>query len=157
MELKIEYMDPADLVPYEGNARSHAEEDVSAIVESIKAFGFNDPIGIWKGNLIIEGHGRLIAAKRLGMKTVPCIRLDELTDEERRAYALAHNKTAELSGWNWQALESELHDLTEAKMSRFGFDEETDIAIDNLFDSSDDKEKEPKRIQCPECGEWFEV
>ena len=82
------------------NARKHADADVSTIVKSIEEFGFDDPIGIWgENNTIVEGHGRLIAAKKLGMKQVPVIRLDHLTDEQRRAYALAHNKTAEMSDW----------------------------------------------------------
>ena len=96
--LHIEQLPVDALHPYERNARKHAEKDVTAIIASIEEFGFNDPIGIWGAdNLIVEGHGRLSAAKQLGMKTVPCIRLDHLTDEQRRAYALAHNKTAELS------------------------------------------------------------
>lgn len=97
-QLKIEYLPLSSLVQYKKNARKHSEKDVTAICNSIKEFGFNDPIGIWSDkNIIVEGHGRYLAARRLGMETVPCIRLDYLTDEQRRAYALAHNKTAELS------------------------------------------------------------
>ena len=99
--LKIEYLKVSNLKPYKKNARKHADDDVLTIMESIKEFGFSDPIGIWsEENIIVEGHGRLIAAKKLGMKEVPVIRLDHLTDEQRRAYALAHNKTAEMSEWD---------------------------------------------------------
>ena len=123
MELKIEYLSTEDLRPYENNARKHADEDVDAIVASIKQFGFDDPIGIWsEDNLIVEGHGRLLAAKKLGMKTVPCIRLDHLSDEERRAYALAHNRTAELSGWDFDIRDEELARIGGIDMSAFGFD-----------------------------------
>lgn len=122
--LRIEYLSVGALKPAERNARKHTESDIQAIVESIKEFGFSDPIGIWGGaNIIVEGHGRLLAAQRLGMTEVPCIRLDHLTDEQRRAYALAHNKTAELSDWDFSALEAELDDLKDAfNLAAFGFD-----------------------------------
>lgn len=120
--LQIEYLNVDDLVPYERNAREHHKEDVDMIVNSIKQFGFNDALGIWHDNLVVEGHGRLLAAKKLGMKTVPCVRLDHLTDEERRAYALAHNKTAENSMWNLDFLGLELDEIKDIDMMDFGFD-----------------------------------
>ena len=122
MDLKIEYIPVSDLKPYEKNARKHAAKDVEAIAASIREFGFDDPVGIWGDNLIVEGHGRLQAAKKLGMKKVPCIRLDHLSDEQRRAYALAHNRTAELSEWDVGLLDLELDDITDLDMSLFGFD-----------------------------------
>lgn len=110
--LTIEYIDVTKLKPYEKNARRHEEYDISQIAKSIEAYGFNDPIGIWgKDNQIVEGHGRLLAAKSLGMKEVPCIRLDDLTDEQRREYTIMHNKTAELSTWDFDMLEKELSEL----------------------------------------------
>lgn len=121
MELHIEYLPISQLKPYEKNARKHTDKDVEAIVSSIREFGFSDPIGIWGENLIVEGHGRLQAAKKLGMDKVPCIRLDHLTDEQRRAYALAHNKTAELSAWDTDLLGSELADIFDIDMEEFGF------------------------------------
>ncbi len=121
MELKIEYVSLESLRPYEKNARSHGKEDLKAIINSIQEFGFNDPIGVWH-DIIVEGHGRWMAAKELKMETVPILRLDELTDEQRKAYALAHNKTAELSGWNFDVLATELKDLADLDMSQFGFD-----------------------------------
>lgn len=136
MELKIEYLSVKDLRPYEKNARKHADADVSTIVKSIEEFGFDDPIGVWgNDNTIVEGHGRLIAAKKLGMKKVPVIHLDHLTDEQRRAYALAHNKTAEMSDWDFEMLESELGDITDIDMTDFGFsldeeEEEKEIVED---------------------------
>lgn len=111
-ELNIIYMPLQALEPYAGNARAHGEEDVEAIKKSIEKYGFNDPIGVWSDhNVIVEGHGRLAAAKALGLEMVPCIRLDHLTDEERREYAIMHNKTAELSSWDAEALRKELEDL----------------------------------------------
>lgn len=128
MELKIEYLPVDALVPYEGNARKHAPDDIDQIKASIEADGFNDPIGIWKGNVIIEGHGRLIAAKELGFETVPVIRLDHLTDTQRRDYAIRHNRTAELSGWDFGKLEEEVAQLeiegVDLSGLKFDFDNE---------------------------------
>ena len=110
--MNVEYIPVGQLKPYEKNARKHAEYDVGQIAESIERYGFNDPIGIWgKDNIIVEGHGRLLAAKKLGMKEVPCIRLDDLTDKQRREYAILHNKTAELSSWDFDLLAEDISDL----------------------------------------------
>lgn len=110
--LKIEYVDVAKLKPYDKNTRKHEDYDVSQIAHSIEEYGFNDPIGIWgKDNIIVEGHGRLLAAKKLGMTEVPCIRLDALTDEQRREYAIMHNKTAELSTWDFDLLAEDIGEL----------------------------------------------
>lgn len=158
MDLQIIYLSPDELTPYEGNARKHAEDDLATIRASIEEFGFRDPIGIWgKDNLIVEGHGRQIVALELGLEKVPCIRLDDMTDEQRKAYALAHNKTAEMSGWDFTRLEEELAELeNEFNMSDFGFTSTDVTALDDLFAPAKEKEKEPKKIQCPHCGEWFE-
>jgi len=121
-EIQIEILPVQDLEEYENNTRQHGQIDIDAIKESIEAFGFNDPIGIWsEQNIIVEGHGRLAAANALGMEEIPCIRLDHLTDEERKAYAIAHNKTAELSKWNFAELNLELAGIKEIDMSAFGF------------------------------------
>ena len=107
-QLKVEYLSPGSLTPYENNARKHAPDDIEAIKKSILEDGFNDPIGIWgENNSIVEGHGRQIAALELGLETVPCIRLDHLTDKQRREYMIRHNRTAELSVWDFQTLEEE--------------------------------------------------
>lgn len=155
-EIKIEYVPIEQIIPYVNNARKHGDTDTDAIMKSIQEFGFNDPIGVWK-NVVVEGHGRLIAAKRLGMETVPVIRLDHMTDEQRKAYALAHNKTAELSSWDFAILDAELQELSDIDMTAFGFEETQDIDINGLFEDAPEKEKEPKMIKCPHCGEWFEA
>ncbi len=143
-ELRIEYIPIEELVPYEGNARKHRDKDISAIAESIRDYGFNDPIGIWKGNIIVEGHGRLMAAKKNGMIEVPCIRLDHMTDEQRREYALAHNKTAELSQWDADMLKLELENLPEFEMEKFGFDMEDMEEGENERLRTDEKYKLPQ-------------
>lgn len=110
--LNVEYIPVGKLKPYDKNTRKHEDYDVSQIAKSIEQYGFNDPIGIWgKDNIIVEGHGRLLAAKKLGMAEVPCIRLDDLTDEQRREYAIMHNKTAELSSWDFDLLAAEIDGL----------------------------------------------
>lgn len=154
MELKIEYVKPSALKQYKNNAREHHEADVSAIAASIKEFGFKDPIGVWHDE-IVEGHGRLLAAMQLKLKKVPIIRLDDLTDEQRKAYALAHNKTAELSNWNFDILDSELKELADIDMSQFGFnldavEEPAEVSEDN-YEESDNT---PKRTQ---LGDIFEL
>lgn len=159
MELKIEYLPVDSLTPYEGNARKHAPDDIESIKVSILNDGFNDPIGIWgPNNLIVEGHGRQIAAKELGMETVPCIRLDHLTDEQRREYAIRHNRTAELSAWDFGKLEEELAalDIQGIDMSDLHFSMPDVSALDDLFaPAPEQEEKQPKQIKCPHCGEWF--
>lgn len=133
INLKVEYLDIDKLKMYENNAKLHQDEDINAIKKSIELFGFDDPIGIWSDeNVIVEGHGRLIAAKKLKMKKVPVIRLDHLSDEERKAYALAHNKITELSEWENEILNLELDDLsTIFDMSEFGFD------LDNILQENE--------------------
>ena len=109
MKLEIVYLDPHELTPYENNTRKHTPDDIDQIKASIEADGFNDPIGIWGDkNLIVEGHGRQIAALEMGLDKVPCIRLDHLTETQRRDYAIRHNRTAELSGWDFGKLEEEV-------------------------------------------------
>ena len=137
-KLKIEMLPVDALNEYEGNARQHGETDIAAIKASIEKFGFNDPIGIWGENIIVEGHGRLMAAKDLGMTEVPVIRLDHLTEEERRAYGLAHNKTAELSMWNFEKLDLELAGIKSFDITKYGFPE-----IEQEPDPEDIIEDEP--------------
>lgn len=129
--LKIQYIDIDSLTPYENNAKIHTHQQINEIKNSIKEFGMNDPIGVWgEENLIVEGHGRLIACKELGLKEVPVIRLDGLTDEQRRAYTLAHNQLTMSTGFDLEKLKLELDEIT-LDMSEFGFD---DIELDNPLD-----------------------
>ena len=147
MGLKIEYLPIADLKPYDKNTRKHEKLDVDNIAKSIDKYGMCDAIGIWgKENIIVEGHGRMLACKQLGIAEVPCVRLDHLTDEQRREYAIAHNATAELSIWDKGFLSEELAVLD---MSDFDFDfgidslaeDETEIVEDDVPEV--DEESEP--------------
>lgn len=121
--LQIEYLPVGKLKPYGKNARVHDEEDIEALAESIEDFDFSDPIGVWgPDNLIVEGHGRLMAAKKMGLKEVPVIRLDHLNEEQQRAYRLAHNKTAELSFWDKKLVKEELKGIGSIDMAAFKFE-----------------------------------
>lgn len=161
MELKIEYLPVDSLIPYEGNARKHAPDDIEQIKASIEADGFNDPIGIWKGNVIIEGHGRLIAAKELGLETVPVIRLDHLTDTQRRDYAIRHNRTAELSAWDFGKLEEEIArlEIEGVDLSGLKFTFGGDFGSDDeyLKEQTEPEAKQGKTCTCPSCGFTFET
>lgn len=126
------------LIPYANNAKKHSDEQVSQIAGSIKEFGFNNPILIDNDNGIIAGHGRVLAAKKLGMTLVPVIRITHLTDAQRRAYILADNRLTELGGgWNEELLKAELERLAEEgfDVSLAGFDKDD---IDALGGDGDD-------------------
>lgn len=148
-ELKIIYLSPDELTPYENNTRKHAPDDIDSIKKSILDTGFNDPIGVWgEQNLIVEGHGRQIAAKELHLDKVPCIRLDHLTDEQRREYAIRHNRSAELSAWDFETLEKELAQLSidgiDMDDLKFTFDGmANDTYVDDFFDRGVEAKEKP--------------
>ena len=136
-----------DLKPYENNAKIHTEEQIKQIKKSIEQFGMNDPIAVWGDeNLIVEGHGRLEALKELGYDEVECIRLDHLTDEERKAYTLAHNKLTMNTDFDFDILNMELDDIDTINMADFGFDLELDIEEEKeiIEDEVPDVPDEPK-------------
>lgn len=141
--MNYENLSISELKPAERNARRHQEKDIEAIKKSIQEFGFNDPIGVCgPENIIVEGHGRLQAAKELGLEEVPVVHLDHLTDEQRRAYALAHNRTAELSEWDLEIMDEELAGIFDIDMDAFGFDEfGPEESIDDI--QEDDFEVKP--------------
>lgn len=148
-ELSIVYLSPGELTPYENNTRKHAPDDIEAIKKSILEDGFNDPIGIWgEKNIIVEGHGRQIAAQELMLEKVPCIRLDHLTDKQRREYAIRHNRTAELSAWDFQTLEEECARLQiegqDFPELNFTFEGMTnDLYVDDFFDRGVEAKEKP--------------
>ena len=121
---QVEQIPVSDLIPYARNARTHSEQQVAQIAGSIQEFGFNNPVLIDAHNSIIAGHGRVLAAGRLKLETVPCIRLTHLTDAQRRAYILADNRIALNSGWDMEMLANELSDLhaDEIDLGLMGFD-----------------------------------
>lgn len=157
-DLRDSVMRVSELVPYVGNAKKHPDWQVQQIAASIEAFGFNDPIGVWRDVanhwVIVEGHGRLLAAKELGMEEVPVIRLDHLDDEGRRAYTLAHNKTTMNTDFDVDILEAELSDIEGFDMTEFGFDEVT-FNITDFEDEVDDEElPDEVETRCKEGDVW---
>lgn len=155
---KITLMALTDITPYENNPRNN-EEAVEKVANSIKEFGFNQPIVVDKDNVIIVGHTRYLAAQELGLTEAPVIVAGNLSDEQARAYRLADNKTGELAGWDFEKLALELKQIEDINMSDFGFVEGSDLDIndDDFLSDNQIKEKEPKKVTCPHCGQEFEL
>lgn len=109
-----------ELIPYDNNPRNN-DEAVEKVALSISSFGFKVPIVIDQNNVIVTGHTRLKAAKKLGLSTVPCIKADDLTDEQIKAFRLADNKVGEIAEWDFEKLAEELENI-EMDMSLFGFE-----------------------------------
>ena len=144
LELYVRYQNVEALKPYGGNARTHSDKQISQIAASIGKFGFNNPVLVDADNRIVAGHGRVEAAKRLGLANVPTIRLDHLSDAERRAYVIADNRLAELAGWDREILRIELQGLADLDL---GFDLEITgfdtSELDLLLDDQGPAEPDP--------------
>ena len=134
--LKIESLPIDVLVPYIRNARTHSDEQVAQIAASIKEFGFTNPVLIDQDGGIIAGHGRVMAARKLSLEAVPCIRLSHLTPTQRRAYILADNKLALNSGWDMDMLKIEFDELEaygfDLELTGFSLDEISAFTIDEI-------------------------
>lgn len=131
--MKIEQIDLEKLIPYVNNSRTHSDEQVAQIAGSIKEFGFNNPVLIDAEGMIIAGHGRVMAARRLQLDKVPCIRLGHLTETQKKAYVIADNKLALNAGWDENLLRVELQQLLDHKfdLDIVGFSE---TELKNLLD-----------------------
>ncbi len=166
-KLKIEWILTEKLVPHANNAKQHPEEQVDQIAASIQAFGFNDPIAIDENNTIIEGHGRLLAAKKLQLEKVPIIQLSHLSEAQKKAYILAHNKLCLNTDWNLDLLRLELERLQELDFEDLSLTGFRNAEIGILFAEPSIPDTEPeldetlvensttKQITCPECGTSF--
>jgi len=161
----IEHCAVAALIPYARNSRTHSDAQVAQIAASIREFGFTNPVLIDADGGIIAGHGRVMAARKLGITDVPCIRLGHLTDTQKRAYVIADNKLAMNAGWDDAALAAELADLQgmDFDMSLAGFDKKE--LDDLLLHPSQDLGQMPTAgsaepinhmLHCPKCGCTFE-
>lgn len=121
LTLQIEYLPIDSLTPYKRNAKEHPREQIEQIKRSIADNDMNDPVGIWgPDNIIVEGHGRVIACRELGRETVPCIRLDHLSDEQRREYALINNQTTMVTGFDPALLKLEIGELPKFDAAFYG-------------------------------------
>jgi len=163
--MKITQKKVTELIPYVNNSRTHSDEQVAQIAASIKEFGWTNPILVDGSNGIIAGHGRLLAARKLGLKEVPTIELADLTDTQRKAYIIADNKLALNAGWDNEILKLELYVLDEADysldMTGFSADELTEVMFGKLIDpESPDEFKEVDETdmghKCPRCGFEFD-
>jgi site-specific DNA-methyltransferase (adenine-specific) len=157
--MKIINKNLKDVKPYENNPRKN-DKAVDLVAESIKEFGFKVPVVIDKNNVIVSGHTRYKAAKKLGLDTIPCVVADDLTDQQIKAFRIADNKVAEGSQWDFILLTDELHDIDDL-FTGFNDDE-----IQSLFKEPEALDLEDKPIgekedikvyHCPKCGFEFEV
>lgn len=141
MKLKIEYRKVSDLLPYARNARTHSDTQVSQLAASIKEFGFNNPVAVDGDGMILCGHGRVMAAQKLGLTEVPTVCLSHLSDTQKKAYILADNKLALNAGWDNDMLKVELEDLktSDFNLDLIGFSNEE---LDEIMNQDEEPEVE---------------
>lgn len=144
--MQIENVKVSSLKPYEKNAKKHPKEQIEFIANSIRDFGFRQPLVIDKDNVLVIGHGRLAAAKKLGIKEIPCVRADDLTDEQIKALRLADNKTNE-SEWDLELLNVEIDDIIDIDMSQFGFDVSADFEDEEPITTMEDELPEDDEVE----------
>lgn len=164
--LQVEYVSTDELQEYKNNSKLHPSSQIDQIASSIEEFGFNSPILAWHNDdgepEIVAGHGRLMAARKLGMEELPVVFLDHLSEEARRAYLLVDNQLTMNSGFDFEILQGELEAITNIDMQDFGFvsvDLLDDLDVDDsefLQDTEITKDKQ-KTIVCPHCGEVIEL
>ena len=148
---QIEDLPVTSLVPYAKNSRTHSDEQVAQVAASIKEFGFTNPILVDGDNVLIAGHGRLLAAQRLGLNEVPCIRLSHLTESQKRAYVIADNKLAINAEWDEELLKLALIDLEESDLdvTLTGFN---DLELDELMQAElETQELEQEDTELPKA------
>lgn len=161
---EIKQVKPQDLIPYAKNSRTHTDVQIKQVMRSIEEFGFTNPILLHK-NTILAGHCRVEAAKRLGIKTVPCLSLDHLTSDQARAYVIADNKLAMNAGWNDDVLKQEIEDLLKSDfdISLIGFDtsEFKDLGVESFAPEfsgdPDDVPAVPQNIHGVTRGEVWQL
>jgi len=151
--MQIEQLKVGDLIPYVNNSRTHSDEQVTQVASSIKEFGFTNPILIDGDGGIIAGHGRLMAAKKLGLVEVPCIRLGHLSEAQRKAYVIADNQLALNSGWDLDTLKLEIDRLGELDfdIELLGFDDDflTSLIIEDPSEGLTDEDAVPEAPETP--------
>ena len=147
MSSNIEMINPTKLTAYRNNSRTHSKEQITQIENSIKEFGFTNPVLLDKNNEIIAGHGRVLASKKMGIKEVPCLRLSHLTEQQKRAYVIADNQLALNAGWDENILSLEIGDLSDNNfdISLLGFN---DLDLNNYllkeFEGLTDEDEVPE-------------
>lgn len=157
MDFNIEFVKTSELKPYERNAKKHPADQVEHIANSIKEFGFRQPIVADRNNIVVIGHGRLLASQKLGLEVVPVVYVDDLTEEQIKALRLSDNKTNE-SEYDFDILDQELADILDLDMSDFGFDlnEFEEYTGEGAKEySEEDFSDEKFKCECPKCGFKF--
>jgi len=147
--LAVKMVNVSDLIPYARNARTHSDEQVTMIAGSIKEFGFNNPVLVDGALGIVAGHGRVLAARKLGMISVPTIELSHLSDTQKRAYILADNKLAERAGWDTEMLKLELADLGPDALADIGFSADELQKIKGVTEGKTDADDVPPAPETP--------
>ena len=153
--LKIEYKDISELIPYINNPRIN-EGAVDKVAASIKEFGFKNPIIIDKENVIIAGHTRLKAAKKLGLEEIPTIKVEDLTEQQIKAFRIADNKTAEFADWDMELLEIELEGLDDV-FTGFDMKDLDDMFPDDTEVTEDDFDEEPPEEPISKLGDIWQL
>lgn len=159
MGMKIECVPLESLKPYDNNAKRHTAEQIEAVGNSIREFGFRNPIIAWHNEdgvaEIVAGHARAAAAKAMSMDAVPVVFCDDLTDAQRRALTLVDNQTTMMTGWDDDMLAYELDVLAQDfDMGELGFSDVGEDATDSM---GEEAEPRRKQVTCPHCGETFEA
>lgn len=150
-KLEIQYIPIAEIKEYKHNVKKHPQWQIDRIIKSIENFGFNDPIAIDENNTIIEGHGRYLASKQMGKKRVPCIVLDNLSEAQKKAYIIAHNKLNMDTGFDMKALQEEIESIKDADIDLdfiqvdFGDLEYQSVKKDKKFDKQFFTQEEIKK------------
>jgi ParB-like chromosome segregation protein Spo0J len=167
VQVQIKTVTVDKLIPYVRNSRTHSDAQIAQIAASIKEFGWTNPILVDAENGIIAGHGRLMAARKLGYKEVPVIELKDMTDTQKRAYVIADNQLALNAGWDTELLSLELLDLKDSKFNLevLGFKPEDlkTFTQEINFDAGSEEDQgkldqlDPKWICCPHCGKEFDA
>ena len=159
INMEIKEIAMAEIKPYEKNQKKHPEEQISNIAKSIEKYGFVQPLVLSKDNEIIIGHGRFLAAQKAGLEAVPCVYAENLTESQIKELRILDNKLNE-SAWDFDLLKEEIAELDFSDFTiDFGITGNS-ITLDDLnelFDDGEKKQKEPKMIQRPHCGEMFEA
>lgn len=150
--MNFEKININSIIEYENNAKIHTDEQIEQICNSIREFGNNDPIAVDEHNVIIEGHGRLYALKKLGFQEVDVIRLTHLNEQQKKAYILAHNNLTMTTGFDLEKLQIEMEGIIDFDMSEFGFEpfeplnelEESEEQFEEVLSSLENDENELK-------------
>ena len=146
-EMKVVYMAVSELVPYENNPRNN-EKAVEAVANSIREFGFKNPIIVDRQKVIVSGHTRRLAALKLGLDQVPVVYADDLTEGQIKAFRLADNRVAEMAAWDEDLLKEEMAKAIDFEFGDYGFDQKD---LDEIVK----KDVNIKTHKCPRCGmEW---